>query len=59
MYVDVGANRGQVLRDAVRVAPEARHVAFEPIPELAGQIARDFPSVECRVKAVGGEGGND
>jgi FkbM family methyltransferase len=52
-YVDIGANRGQVLRDAVRVAPHARHVAFEPIPGLAEQIARDFPSVECRVKAVG------
>ena len=31
-YVDIGADRGQVLREAVRVAPGARHVAFEPIP---------------------------
>ena len=28
-YVDVGANRGQILREAVRVAPHGRHLAFE------------------------------
>ena len=52
-YVDVGANRGQVLREAVRVAPHGSHVAFEPIPELAAVIARDFPGVDCRTKALG------
>ena len=52
-YVDVGANRGQVLRDAVRAAPEGRHFAFEPIPELAEQVRRSFPSVEVRAKALG------
>jgi FkbM family methyltransferase len=53
VYVDVGANRGQVLRDAVRVAPRARHIAFEPIPALAAGIARDFPQVDCRPLALG------
>ena len=53
MYVDVGANRGQVLGDAVRIAPRGRHVAFEPIPELAAQVARSFPGVECRALAIG------
>ena len=52
-YVDVGANRGQVLREAVRAAPDARHFAFEPIPELAAQVRRSFPSVEVRAKALG------
>lgn len=52
-YVDVGANRGQVLRDAVRVAPNGRHVAFEPIPELAAAVRRAFPDVECREFAIG------
>jgi FkbM family methyltransferase len=52
-YVDVGANRGQVLREAVRIAPRGRHVAFEPIPALAAEITREFPSVDCRVKALG------
>jgi FkbM family methyltransferase len=52
-YVDVGANRGQVLREAVRIAPRGGHIAFEPIPELAAGIAREFPDVDCRVKALG------
>ncbi len=52
-YVDVGTNRGQVLREAVRLAPAGRHVAFEPIPELAEELAREFPGVDCRQVAVG------
>jgi FkbM family methyltransferase len=52
-YVDVGTNRGQVLRDAVRVAPQGRHVAFEPIPALAAEVAKSFPEVDCRQMALG------
>jgi FkbM family methyltransferase len=53
IYVDVGANRGQILRDAVRIAPSARHIAFEPIPALAAEVARTFPDVDCRQLALG------
>ncbi len=56
-YVDVGANRGQILRDAVRVAPGGRHVAFEPIPALAEELASAFPDVDCRQMAVGANPG--
>ncbi len=56
-YVDVGANRGQVLREAVRVAPGARHVAFEPIPGVLAELAREFPTVDCRQLAIGAEPG--
>jgi FkbM family methyltransferase len=52
-YVDVGTNRGQVLREAMRVAPRAKHVAFEPIPRLADELARAFPHLDCRRKALG------
>jgi FkbM family methyltransferase len=52
-YVDVGTNLGQVLREAVRIAPHGRHVAFEPIPGLAAEVARAFPDVDCRQKAIG------
>jgi len=52
-YVDVGANKGQGLRDAVRIAPRGRHLAFEPIPGLATEIAREFPAVDCRALAIG------
>lgn len=53
MYVDVGANRGQVLREAVRLAPRANHLAFEPIPALARELQEEFPRVEVRAKAIG------
>jgi FkbM family methyltransferase len=52
-YVDVGANRGQILREAVRVAPRGRHLAFEPIPAVAGALARSYPTVDCRQLALG------
>jgi FkbM family methyltransferase len=51
-YVDVGTNRGQVLTEAVRVAPRGRHVAFEPIPHLADELAAAFPAVDTRRKAI-------
>jgi FkbM family methyltransferase len=53
VFVDVGANRGQLLREAIRVAPRARHVAFEPVPTLAVELARAFPTVDCRQLALG------
>jgi FkbM family methyltransferase len=53
LFVDVGTNRGQILATAVRVAPHARHIAFEPIPRLADEIAGAFPGVDCRRVALG------
>jgi len=52
-YVDIGANRGQLLREALRIAPRGAHIAFEPIPELARELAQAFPAVDCRQKAIG------
>jgi FkbM family methyltransferase len=53
IYVDVGTNRGQILRQATRVAPHGRHVVFEPIPALAADLMREFPGVDCRQMALG------
>ena len=33
--IDVGANRGQLLEEFVRLSPGGRHLAFEPVPVLA------------------------
>ena len=52
IYVDVGTNRGQLLREAIRLAPGARHVAFEPVPELAAELRAAFPQVDCRQVAL-------
>jgi FkbM family methyltransferase len=56
-YVDVGTNRGQVLSEAMRIAPLGRFVAFEPIPGLAAEVAKSFPSVDCRRLALSAEPG--
>jgi FkbM family methyltransferase len=55
--VDVGANIGAVLRDIVRVAPRGRHVAYEPLPEHAARLAREFPQVDVRNAAVSDHAG--
>jgi FkbM family methyltransferase len=41
----------------MRIAPGGRHVAFEPIPGLAAEIARAFPQVDCRQMALGAHAG--
>ena len=56
-YVDAGTNRGQVLREAVLVAPRARLIAFEPVPALAAGLRTAFPGLDCRELALGAEQG--
>jgi len=56
-YVDVGTNRGQLLAAALAAAPEGRHVAFEPIPQLAAELRRSFPQVDSRQLALSAEPG--
>ncbi len=56
-YVDVGTNRGQLLAEALRAAPAGRHIAFEPIPELAEQVRRAFPHVDTRQLALSAQPG--
>jgi FkbM family methyltransferase len=55
--VDVGANRGTVLAELVRVAPNGSHVAFEPLPHLAAELHERFPNVDVRAAAVADEAG--
>ncbi len=50
--IDIGAHTGGVLRDIVRCAPQGRHIAYEPLPELAAALARDFPGVDVHNAAV-------
>lgn len=44
--VDVGAHRGDLLTVFLRYAPQGRHIAIEPIPELAAELRSRFPDVE-------------
>lgn len=50
--VDVGANRGLVLTEIVARAPHGRHVAFEPLPELAQELTASFPGVDVHRAAL-------
>jgi FkbM family methyltransferase len=50
--VDVGAHGGSVLDDLLRIAPRGRHVAFEPLPELAAALQRRLPQVDVRAVAL-------
>lgn len=43
--VDIGCNRGILLRGITRIAPNGCHYAFEPIPELYQYLVRHFPNV--------------
>lgn len=49
--IDVGANNGAFLELFCSAAPTGRHVAIEPIPELAKTLRRRFPHVKV-VEAV-------
>jgi FkbM family methyltransferase len=55
--IDVGANAGDLLEAMVRLAPEGRHIAYEPLPELARPLARRFPGVDVRNAALADEPG--
>ena len=50
--IDVGAANGKILGEIVRVAPLGRHVAFEPRPDAALVLTREFPGVEVRQAAL-------
>lgn len=55
--VDVGANVGDILGAMVAAAPDGRHIAFEPLPELAADLRRRFPAVDVREAALAREPG--
>jgi FkbM family methyltransferase len=50
--IDVGAHSGTILREIVRLAPGGRHIAYEPLPEFASRLRREFPDVDVRNAAV-------
>jgi FkbM family methyltransferase len=55
--IDIGAHAGVLLREMVRCSPKGRHIAYEPLPELADRLRRDFPMVDVRNAAVSNASG--
>jgi FkbM family methyltransferase len=50
--IDVGAHIGSSLSYIVRLAPEGKHIAFEPLPTKAAWLRRKFPEVDVKQMAV-------
>jgi len=55
--IDIGAHSGGILREIVRCAPQGRHIAYEPLPHLAAELAREFPDVQVRAAALSDQDG--
>jgi FkbM family methyltransferase len=55
--LDIGANVGDLLAEMVRLAPAGRHIAYEPLPELARGLAERYPAVDVRNAAVSDQPG--
>jgi FkbM family methyltransferase len=56
--IDIGAHRGSVLNEMLRVAPEGHHLAFEPIPDLCEVLRQNFPTVEVHQAALSNQPGH-
>jgi FkbM family methyltransferase len=50
--IDVGANKGAILRQIVRCSPHGHHLAFEPLPSEAAELRAAFPDVELHELAL-------
>ncbi|MEZ5286845.1 MAG: FkbM family methyltransferase [Vicinamibacterales bacterium] len=50
--LDIGAHEGSVLHEMVRLAPQARHHAFEPLPHLAARLRDAYPHATIHEAAV-------
>ena len=42
--IDVGANRGEIFQEIIAIAPNAKHFAFEPIPDAANFLRDKYPN---------------
>jgi FkbM family methyltransferase len=50
--IDVGAHKGSVLEQVVRLAPKGQHIAYEPLPYLHERLVARFPRVDVRCAAL-------
>lgn len=55
--IDIGAYRGTVLSEMVRLAPYGKHIAYEPQPDKYKELVRRFPSVDVRQAALSNKEG--
>jgi FkbM family methyltransferase len=51
--IDIGSHIGSFLSQLMRLAPQGKHVAFEPVPQKALWLKKKFPEVDVRSLALG------
>src|SRR3984957_13803240 len=56
--IDVAAHKGDVLAQMIAAAPRGRHIAYEPLPHLHGELAARFPEVDVRCVALSNSSGS-
>jgi FkbM family methyltransferase len=56
--LDIGAHKGSILKEMIRLAPRGEHHAFEPLPYLAKRLRGKFRRVNVHEVAVADETGN-
>ncbi len=55
--IDIGAYRGRVLAEILRVAPRGKHIVYEPLPHLNKYLRERYPFIDIRLAAVSNEEG--
>jgi FkbM family methyltransferase len=55
--IDIGAYRGRVLEEILRVAPQGKHIVYEPLPHLNKYLRERYPGIDIRLAAVSNEVG--
>jgi FkbM family methyltransferase len=50
--IDIGAHRGDVIKEILRIAPLGHHIAYEPLPYFYDYLRREFPQVDVRNAAL-------
>jgi FkbM family methyltransferase len=51
--IDVGCHLGSMLAPICRLAPDGKHMAFEPTPYKADWLQKKYPHVDVRREALG------
>ena len=51
-FIDVGSHKGDILSEALKISPNGKHFAFEPIPTLYKKLHSKFGDI-CEVKNFG------
>jgi FkbM family methyltransferase len=57
--IDVGANIGSTLASICAVAPDGKHIAYEPLPALCMRLQLEYPAVDVRQAALSNQAGDE